>query len=103
MPLDLSFAVFHFNLKYSSKGRLRFGSYAVKDLLLEADKAKKETNDIGLVATYGEDDGEVYISMRGTDFLRMVQSGDITYVTASKGEQKRMRARVPALLREDDD
>lgn len=103
LPLDLSFAVFHFSLKYSSIHRLRFGPHPLKELLREADKARRSDTDIGLVAVYGQDDGEVYVVMRGTDWQRMVSSGDISYVTASRGEQKRQRARIPELLREDSD
>ena len=103
MPLDLSFAVFHFSLKYSDKDRLRFGSHPLKDLLNEADKAREDDGDIGLVATFGQDDGEVYVTMRGTDFLRMVQSDQIQYMTPSHGEQKRLRAKIPSLLRKEDD
>lgn len=102
LPLDLSFAVFRFSLKYSGKDRLRFGPYLLKILLKEADWARKDDTDIPVVATYGEDDGEVYVVMRGADFLRMIQSGNIDYVTPSKGEQKRQRAQIPALLREEE-
>jgi hypothetical protein len=103
LPLDLSFAVLHFSLKYSKRGRLRFGDYSMKELLREADKARKDDAHIGLVATYGEEDAEVYVTLRGTDFLRLIQSGDIQYLTPSKGEQKRRRASVPALLRDEDE
>lgn len=103
LPLDLSFAVFHFSLKYSGKDRLRFGSSPLKELLREADRARTDPADIGAVATYGEDDGEVYVVLRGADFLRLVSSGDIDYVTKSRGEQKRARASIPALLRDEED
>jgi len=102
LPLDVGFAVFRMSLKYSSKDSLRFGGYSVKSLLNEADEARDSDSDIGVVVTHGED-GETVVSMRAIDFLRMVQSGDIKYVASSKGEQKRARARIPALLREDDE
>ena len=102
LPLDLDFAAFRFSLKYSSVDRLRFGRYKLKDLLREADEARRSDTDIGLVATYGEDDGEIYIVLRGTDFLRMIQSGNIEYMTPSKGNQKRARAKIPALLRKEE-
>jgi hypothetical protein len=37
------------------------------------------------------------------DWLRMSQTGDIHYMTPSKGEQKRARSRIPALLRDEED
>src|ERR1044072_2552695 len=77
LPLDVAFAIFQMSLKYSSKGRLKFGNYNVKDLLIEADKARKDETDIGVVVTYGEDDREAIVCLRATDFLRLVQSGDI--------------------------
>lgn len=102
LPLDVGFAFFRMSLKYSSKDRLRFGRYALKDLLREADKARTSDSDIGVVATYGEEDGEAYVTLRATDFVRMIQSGDINYLTPSKGEQKRARSKIPALLRDEE-
>lgn len=101
LPLDVGFAIFRMSLKYSAKARLRFGDYAMKDLLNEADAARESDSDIGVVVTHSEMDNETVVSLRAIDFLRMVQSGDIRYVTASKGEQKRAVSRIPALLRED--
>ena len=103
LPLDLDFARFHFSLKYSARDRLRFGRYMVKDLLREADGARRNDTDIGLLATYGDDDGEVYVVMRGTDFLRMVQTVNFECMPPSRGEQKRQRAKIPALLRKEDE
>lgn len=46
-------------------------------------------------------DGEVIVSMRAEDLLRLLNSDAARYVVPSKGEQKRARARIPALLREE--
>jgi len=47
-------------------------------------------------------DGEVLVTLRAEDFLRMF-TANVKYITPSKGEQKRLRAKVPELLREDDE
>ena len=103
MPLDVGFAVFRMSLKYSSKARLRFGDYSMKALLNEADAARESDTDIGVVVTHSQGEGETIVSLRAIDFLRLIKSGDIKYVTASKGEQKRARARIPSLLRDDEE
>ena len=103
LPLDVGVAIFKMSLKYSKKDRLRFGSYAVKDLLNEADRARSDSNEIGVLVTHSAEDELTAVTLRAQDFLRLVSSGDIKYVTASKGEQKRARSRVPALLREEEE
>jgi hypothetical protein len=48
-------------------------------------------------------DGEVYCTLRAEDLLRILQSDAAKYIVPSKGEQKRSRARLPALLRDEDE
>jgi len=46
-------------------------------------------------------DGEVYVTLRAEDLLRLLASDGAQYITPSKGEQKRSRSKIPALLRDD--
>jgi hypothetical protein len=47
--------------------------------------------------------GEVFVTLRAEDFLRIIGSDQARYLVPSKAEQKRARSRVPSLLREDED
>lgn len=46
--------------------------------------------------------GEVFVTLRADDFLRLF-TDQVRYITPSRGEQKRARAKVPALLRDEDE
>jgi len=49
------------------------------------------------------DGGEIFVTLRGEDFLRLINSDQARYVTPSRGEQKRNRAKIPEILRDDDE
>jgi len=46
-------------------------------------------------------DGEVYVTLRAEDLLRLLASDGAQYIVPSKGDQKRSRSKIPALLRDD--
>jgi hypothetical protein len=46
-------------------------------------------------------DGEVYCVLRAEDFLRLLKTEGAAYIPPSRGEQKRSRSKIPALLRDD--
>ena len=100
MPLDVGSIALLFSLKFSTKDKLRWGSTSVRDLFKEIDRAADSRT--GALAIHEQLTGETYVVFRANDFLRMSQSGDIHYMTPSKGEQKRARSKVPSLLREDE-
>lgn len=100
MPMDVGSIAILFNLKHSREDKLRFGKYRVLDLLRET-QAAAGMDKVGAVVT--SEDGEVIISFKGEDFLRIAQTGDIHYITPSKGEQKRSRSKIPSLLRDEDE
>ena len=56
---------------------------------------------IGAIATNVA--GEALVTFRAEDFLRLAQSDEIKFVTPSHGQAKRARAKIPALLRAEDD
>lgn len=47
-------------------------------------------------------DGEVYVTLRADDFLRIFQE-DSKWIPQSKGEEKRARSRIPSLLRDQEE
>jgi hypothetical protein len=49
------------------------------------------------------DHGEVFVTLRGEDLLRLINSDQARYVTPSRGQQKRNRAKIPEILRDDDE
>lgn len=105
--MDVGDGAMLWNLKFSEQEVLRFGKYRVRDLLREAEQAINGQGGVGGSIIPGvaiaEEDGEVFVSLRAEDFLRIVRSDVVTHVVPSRGEQKRQRARVPALLRDEDD
>jgi hypothetical protein len=102
-PLDVGSIKILFNLKWSSKDLLRFGKYQIHDLFIETQEAVKSSDKTGALVIHEETTGKTYTIFEGTDFMRMAQTGDIHYMTPSKGDQKRAQSRVPALLRDSDD
>ena len=72
-----------------------------KKLMREVQDAIKGGSEIPGIAV--SVDGEVFVTLRAEDFLRIVQSDAATYVTPSKATQKRARAKVPTLLRDEDE
>lgn len=105
--LDVSTTAILFSLKHSANDVLKFGRYRLKDLFRETDEAVNGPggvggSTVGAVAIHEEETGEIYVIFRGSDFLRMAQTGDIHYIVPSKGSQKRSRAKIPALLRDAD-
>jgi hypothetical protein len=47
--------------------------------------------------------GNAFVTLRADDFIRLMSTGNYKYIEPSKGEQKRLRSRIPALLREEDE
>ena len=47
-------------------------------------------------------DGEVYVTLRADDFLRIFQQ-EGKWIPKSKGEEKRARSRIPSLLRDQEE
>jgi hypothetical protein len=102
-PLDVGTIAILFNLKWSAKDVLRFGRYQIWELFRETREATKSGDKTGAIVLHEESTGKTYVIFEADDWLRMSQTGDITYLTPSKGEQKRARSRIPALLRGEDD
>lgn len=101
-PLDVGSIAILFNLKFSGKDLLRFGRYKIADLFAETREAVRSSDRTGALVIHEEETAKTYVIFEAEDWLRMSQTGDIHYIVPSKGEQKRARSRVPALLREDE-
>jgi hypothetical protein len=75
-----------------------------KELLREAEQAVYANGDNsipGLAIAFDNGD-EVIIAMKASDFVRILSTSGAAYIVPSKGEQKRKRASVPSLLRDED-
>lgn len=95
------------SLKHSERGVLRFDQYRMAELMKECESAINGQGGVGGsilpgIATHGED-GQAFVTFRADDFIRLMQTGDYKYIEPSKGESKRMRARIPALLRDEEE
>lgn len=98
--LDVADGKLTCSLKWTTDDGFRIN----KTLLREADNAIYENGDnsIPCIATAIDSGSEVLVTLRMQDFLRLMESDAARYITPSKGEQKRRRAGIPGLLREDD-
>lgn len=74
-----------------------------KSLFREADQAIHDNSDNSIpgIAIALDNGSETIVALRAIDFLRLIQSDQARYITPSKAEQKRRRAGIPALLRDD--
>jgi len=102
MPMDVGDGHILWSLKYSEHVVLRFGPTTMKALMQEIDRHTRGDGTVSGVATHGED-GETYVTLRSEDFIRMCQTGSYQYITPTRGAQKMARAKLPALLRDDED
>lgn len=76
-----------------------------KDLMREVEKAINAPGGSGgstLPGIATSLDGEVFVTLRAEDFLRIFKAEDARYIVPSRAEQKRNRARTPSLLRDDE-
>lgn len=77
-----------------------------RELLAEAQRAVTGQGGVGGDTIPGlavaiDGGAEVVVALRAEDFLRLLQTSARTYIEPSKGEAKRARASLPALMRED--
>lgn len=76
-----------------------------KELISEVQRAINGPGGIGGDAIPGaaiQAGGEAYVVLRADDFLRLAQE-EVKHVRPSKAEEKRVRSRIPNLLREFED
>lgn len=86
---------------FSCKNTIHASFSLSKELMREVERALKGGSGIPALATAIENH-EVYVTLRAEDFLRLIQSDSAKYLTPSRGEQKRARAEVPALMRDEE-
>lgn len=74
-----------------------------KELLQEARDAVHTNGDNSIpgLAISLDDGAETVIVLEASDFVRILSTDSARYITPSKGEQKRSRAGIPALLRDE--
>lgn len=98
--LDVADGSITWSLKWTAKESASIS----KALLKEADEAiyKNGDNSLPGIAMAIDSGTEVVVILRASDFLRLMQSDQARYIPPSRGEQKRARAGIPALLRDED-
>lgn len=99
--LDVGDGTILWSCKHTDKESFRISSA----LMREAEQAIYGPGGIGGGAIPGiavSVDGEAYVTLRAEDFLRLMATSEGRYVEPSKVDQKRIRSRVPALLRTED-
>jgi hypothetical protein len=96
--LDVRDTRITFSCKWTEKDSFRL----TREFMREADQAIYENGDNSVPAmAISIDNGEeVLVTMRAEDFIRLVTSKDSRYVAPTRGEQKRIRAGMPSLLRD---
>lgn len=77
-----------------------------RELLAEAQHAVTGAGGVGGdtipgIAVAIDGGAEVVVTLRAEDFLRLLQTSSRAYIEPSKGEAKRLRSRLPAIMRDD--
>lgn len=96
-PLDVGDVSFLFSLKETQAESFRIS----RELMREVERQITGSRIPAMAVAV--DGGEVFVTLRGEDFLRLINSDQARYVTRSRGEQKRSRAKIPEILRDDDE
>lgn len=99
--MDVGDGAILWSCKHSDADSFRFS----KELMQEAQRAVDGPGGVGgntLPGVAVSVGGEAYAVLRVEDLLRLLASPQARYMTPSKGDQKRSRAKLPALLRDDD-
>lgn len=76
-----------------------------RELMKEAERAINGNGGVGgstLPGIATSLEGEVFVTLRAEDFLRMV-AAEVKYVRPSRADQKRINAKTPLLLRDEAD
>ena len=95
-PLDVGDVGFLFSLKETQAESFRVS----RELMREVERQISGNRIPGMAVAI--DGGEIFVTLRGEDFLRLINSDQARYVTPSRGAQKRSRAKIPEILRDDD-
>lgn len=98
--LDVSDASILWSCKHTEDKSFRVS----KELMSEAEEAVLGQGGVGGETIPGiatSVDGEVFVTLRAEDFLRLFQT-EGKWIPRSKGEEKRARSRIPSLLREEE-
>jgi hypothetical protein len=76
-----------------------------KELLHEAQDAAHNNGDNSIpgIAIALDDGDMVIVAMEASDFIRLLTTDSGPYIKPTKADEKRLRAGIPAILREDSD
>lgn len=102
-PLDVGDVAFLFSCKWTGSESFRVSKDLITEVVQAINAPGGRGGDTIPGLAFAIDEGaEVLVTLRAEDLLRLLKTGDFKYLVPSKGEQKRARARVPGLLRDDE-
>lgn len=101
LKLDVGDGSITWSLKWTSHRSLT----VTKELLRECEQGiyANGDNSIPGIAAAIDSGEDVIVVLKASDFVRLLSTDSAKYITPTRGEQKRARARIPNLLRDDSD
>lgn len=99
--LDVGDARFLFSLKDTAAESFRVSKALMREVEVAINGPGGTGGDVIPAIATAIEHSEVLVTLRGEDFLRLINSDEAKYVTRSRGEQKRARAQIPEILRDD--
>jgi hypothetical protein len=100
-PLDVGDVQFLFSLKETSAESFRVSKQLMREVEQAIHGPGGKGGDIVPALAVVIENEEVFVTLRGEDFLRLISSPNARYVTPTRAEQKRARAQIPEILRDD--
>lgn len=100
LKLDVGDGSITWSLKYTSHRSITIS----KELLRECEQGVYDNgeNSIPGIAAAIDGGSDVIVVLKASDFLRLLSSESASYITPSKAAQKRQRAGIPSLLRDEE-
>jgi hypothetical protein len=100
-PLDVGDVRFLFSLKDTGAESFRVSKGLMREVEVAVNGPGGTGGDVVPAVATAIEHSEVFVTLRGEDFLRLINSDEARYVTPSRGAQKRARAQIPEILRDE--
>lgn len=99
--LDVGDAHFLFSLKDTAAESFRVSKALFREVEMAINGPGGTGGDVIPAVATAIEHSEVLVTLRAEDFLRLIKSDEAKYLTPSRGEQKRVRAQIPEILRDE--
>jgi hypothetical protein len=100
--MDVADGQILWSLKYTEKKNFALN----RELMKECEDAVSGQGGVGGSTIPGialSVEGHQYVVLQAHDFIRLCKSGDYKYIVPTKAEQRRARAKIPNLFRDEDE